>query len=276
MRTIAHISDLHFGRTDPARVEALRTTIRALEPHVVAVSGDLTQRARALEFAEAREFIDSLPAPRVVIPGNHDVPVYDVVARLTRPFAKYKKHFHEELEPVYADDEIVICGLNSARGLTIKDGRLDDEQVERAALRFADRACAVKIVVTHHPFAIPPGQDEADLIGNARDAMAKLAAAGADLFLAGHLHATHAAPSFERYRIPGHSALVVHAGTATSGRTRGEDNSFNVLRIARDAITVEQMVWKDVAFKRDRTSRFVRGDGGWIRDPADPVDQASR
>jgi 3',5'-cyclic AMP phosphodiesterase CpdA len=239
------------------------------------VSGDLTQRARSHEFTEARAFIDSLPSPHVVIPGNHDVPLYDVFSRLTRPFAKYRKYFHEELEPHYVDDEIVMCGLNSARGLTIKDGRLDRAQVERAAMRFRDHAQAVKIVVTHHPFQVPPGHEEDDIIGRARDAMAKLAEAGADLFLAGHLHATHAASSFERYRIPGHSALVVHAGTATSSRVRGEDNAFNVLHVDGQHIAVGHIVWKGSAFALDRTSRFTRAEGGWVTDPAGRVDRLS-
>jgi 3',5'-cyclic AMP phosphodiesterase CpdA len=275
MKTIVHISDLHFGRTDPTRVRALHDFIHAAKPNVIAVSGDLTQRARSHEFTEARAFIDSLPSPHVVIPGNHDVPLYDVFSRLTRPFAKYRKYFHEELEPHYVDDEIVMCGLNSARGLTIKDGRLDRAQVERAALRFRDHAQAVKIVVTHHPFQVPPGHEEDDIIGRARDAMAKLAEAGADLFLAGHLHATHAASSFERYRIPGHSALVVHAGTATSSRVRGEDNAFNVLHVDRQHIAVDHIVWKGSAFALDRTSRFIRAEGGWATDPAGRVDRLS-
>ena len=275
MRTIAHISDLHFGRTDPTRVDALRRYIVAAQPDLVAVSGDLTQRARSAEFAAARAFIDSLPAPRVVIPGNHDVPLYDLVSRLTRPFAKYRKHFHEDLEPHHADDEMIVCGLNSARGLTVKDGRLDGAQVDRAIARFAERPAALKIVVTHHPFAVPPGHHEGDVIGDARDAMAKLARAGADLFLAGHLHSTHASSSFERYRIAGHSAIVVHAGTATSNRVRGEDNAFNVLRLDRDAITIEHVVWKERDFAVDRVSRFARGDVGWFTDPEGRADLQS-
>lgn len=264
MRVIVHISDLHFGREDATRVDALRSFIQHSAPDVVAISGDLTQRARTHEFAAARAFVDSLGAPHVVIPGNHDVPLYNVLARLTDPYAKYRKHFHEELEPVYSDEELVIVGLNSARGLTLKNGRLDRAQAERAARRFASAkppGC-VKIVVTHHPFDVPLGHHESDVIGNADDAMAVLADAGADVFLAGHLHATHAASSFARYRIHGHAALVVHAGTATSHRVRGEANAFNVLRVERERITVEHAVWRDAGFVVDRSSRFARDAGG--------------
>jgi 3',5'-cyclic AMP phosphodiesterase CpdA len=258
MRTIVHISDLHFGHEDAIRVNALRTFINEASPHMVCVSGDLTQRARRHEFEAARAFIDSLNAPHIVIPGNHDVPLYDVFSRLTQPFAKYRKFFHEELEPSYADGEIIIVGLNSARGLTIKDGRLDPKQVQHAAERFARSNGAVKIVVTHHPFDVPSGHPETDIIGNAGDAMAVLAEAGADVFLAGHLHATHATSSFERYRIRGHAALVVHAGTATSSRVRGEENAFNVLHVDGLRIAVDHAVWRSDAFAIAKTSRFVR------------------
>jgi 3',5'-cyclic AMP phosphodiesterase CpdA len=258
MRTIVHISDLHFGREDATRVAALRSFIHATAPHLVAISGDLTQRARRHEFAAARAFVDSLETPHLVVPGNHDVPLYNVFSRVFSPYAKYRRHFHEELEPVFADDEVMVVGLNSARGLTVKDGRLDQTQVNDAARRFAGANGAVKIVVTHHPFDVPSGHTESDIIGNAGDAMAVLADAGADVFLAGHLHATNATSSYERYRIHGHAALVIHAGTATSSRTRREDNAFNVLRIERAKIAVEHAAWRDGGFVIAKTSRFAR------------------
>jgi 3',5'-cyclic AMP phosphodiesterase CpdA len=266
MRKIVHISDLHFGREDPVRVDALRAFIVDAAPHVTVVSGDLTQRARTHEFAAARAFVDSLPGPHVVIPGNHDVPLYDVFSRVFRPYAKYRKHFHEELEPWFVDDEMIIVGLNSARGLTIKDGRLDEKQVRDAAQRFRRSNGHVKIVITHHPFDVPPEHAYEDVIGNAGDAMAVLAEAGADLFLAGHLHATHATASSERYKIHGHSAIVVHAGTATSRRLRKEDNAFNVLHVERDRIAVDHAAWRDGRFAIAATTRFVRdGRNCWER-----------
>ncbi len=269
MRSVVHISDLHFGREDRERVDALRAFINGSEPDLVAVSGDLTQRARRHEFAAARAFVDSLTPPHLVIPGNHDVPLYNVISRVFTPYAKYRRHFHEELEPVFADDEIVVVGLNSARGLAIKAGRLDKKQVEHAARRFATSSGAVKIVVTHHPFDVPEGHPERDIIGNAGDAMARLADAGADVFLAGHLHATRAASSFERYRIHGHAAIVIHAGTATSSRTRREDNAFNVLRVEGSRIGVDHMGWRGGAFVVTKTSHFVRdAKGRWVVAPA--------
>lgn len=149
----------------------------------------------------------------------------------------------------------------------MKGGRLNQGQVRDAVARLASVSSdVVKIVVTHHPFDLPPGHDEADILGGARDAMAALAAVGADVFLAGHIHATHAGSSFERYRIAGHSALIVQAGTAVSTRTRAEVNAFNVLRIERDAIVVEHVCWRDGRFATANTARFARRGDGWYPD----------
>src|SRR4030095_11831424 len=153
MRTIVHLSDLHFGRIDPAVVAPLIETIRQIKPDLVAVSGDLTQRARSHQFEEARAFLDELPKPQIVVPGNHDVPLHNVFARFLEPLTKYRRHITSDLRPFYYDDEIAVMGVNTARSLTIKGGRINEEQV--AWMR--ERLCAcdpavVKIVVTHHPF----------------------------------------------------------------------------------------------------------------------------
>ena len=103
MRTLVHLSDLHFGRTDPALIEPLLASIAAIAPDLVVVSGDLTQRARAAQFAEARAFLDRIAQPRIVVPGNHDVPLYRVWERFLSPLGKYKKHIGSDLEPTFVD-----------------------------------------------------------------------------------------------------------------------------------------------------------------------------
>src|SRR5438270_5236116 len=129
MRTLVHLSDLHFGRVDIAIVEPLIETIRGLNPDLVAVSGDLTQRARSAEFKQARAFLDALPSPQIVVPGNHDVPLHNVFARFVTPFEKYRRWVNDTLEPVYEDDEMIVMGINTARSLTIKDGRVNRTQI---------------------------------------------------------------------------------------------------------------------------------------------------
>jgi 3',5'-cyclic AMP phosphodiesterase CpdA len=265
MRTIVHLSDLHFGRLDAAVVTPLAAAMNRLKPDLVAISGDFTQRARRTQFKEARAFLESLPYERLVVPGNHDVPFYDIARRFLRPFGRYRRYIAHDLEPIYVDTEIVALGLNSARSATFGRGRLNADQIERAAdrLRAVDPSL-VKIIVTHHPFDLHDYGD-GHLVGRARLAMAQFANAGADLFLAGHLHVSHIGHTAERYKIAGHSALVVQAGTL-SARLRGEPNSFNVLRVNRPQIAVARWTWDDArsAFVEASARNFRHTDQGWI------------
>jgi 3',5'-cyclic AMP phosphodiesterase CpdA len=270
MRTIAHLSDLHFGRANPEVLTPLVEAIIAEQPDVVAVSGDLTQRARERQFIQARAFLDRLPSPQIVIPGNHDVPLYDVMRRFAAPLARFRRHVTSDLTPFYRDDEIAIAGVNTARSLTFKGGRINAEQVEAIAAQFAELPPSVlRIVVTHHPFDLPGDVDASQRVGRAVMAMEGFARAGVDLFLSGHLHQSHSSTT-QRYGIEGHSALVVQSGTSTSTRGRGESNAFNLLRVDRDRIAVETRTWHSGrgAFELARTTVYGRGQDGWSLDPA--------
>ena len=266
MRTLIHLSDLHFGRVDQALIAPLRALVETLEPDVVVVSGDLTQRARSHEFQAARAFLDSLPGPQIVVPGNHDVPLYNVVSRFLTPLVKYRRYVTDDLDPEYVDDEIAVLGINTARSLTFKDGRINREQIDQLRTRLDSLdAGLTKIIVTHHPFDLPPHFDPDDLVDRAPLAMDMFAACGVDLLLAGHLHASHAGNTAARYKIDGYAALIVQAGTATSTRGRGEVNSFNVLRVETDQIKVERYGWQDgdAAFEKVSTESFQRAGGVW-------------
>jgi 3',5'-cyclic AMP phosphodiesterase CpdA len=267
VRSIVHLSDIHFGRVNPHVIPPLIDAITTLAPDLVAVSGDLTQRARPQQFRDARAFLDRLPAPRIVVPGNHDVPLHNVAARLLQPLRQYRRYITDDLRPYFHDEEMAVLGVNTARSLTIKEGRINDAQVAWVSERL--RACppgAVKIIVTHHPFDVPHGHDERDLVGRARMAMEALARCGVDLFLAGHLHVSHTTPSAARYNISGHSALVVQAGTVASDRRRGEENSFNVVRIDRPQIAVERFEWQPARgeFALVSSERFRHTSDGWV------------
>jgi 3',5'-cyclic AMP phosphodiesterase CpdA len=263
MRTLVHLSDIHFGRVDDRLLAPLRATIEAVQPHVMVISGDLTQRARSAEFKAARAWLDTLPQPQIVVPGNHDIPLYNVAARFLTPLTKYRRYITPNLAPEYVDDEIAVMGLNTARSLTIKDGRVNHEQVQRLQERMAKVDPGLtRIVVTHHPFDLPEQFDEDDLVDRAPMAMDAFSKCGVDLLLAGHLHASHSGSSARRYKIAGYSALIVQAGTATSTRGRGESNSFNVLRIDGDEIQVERYSWKDDTATFDvATIEVFRRDG---------------
>ena len=269
MRSLVHLSDIHFGRVDSAVVDPLIEVINQIAPDVVAVSGDLTQRARSHQFKEARAFLDALPKPQIVVPGNHDVPLHNVFARFMQPLTKYRRYITDDLRPFHHDEEIAVLGVSTARSATIKGGRINQEQVDW----MRERLCGfddgvVKIVVTHHPFDLPEGHDERNLVGRARMAMERLASCGADIFLAGHLHVSHTTHSARRYKIKGHSALVVQAGTATSNRGRGEANSFNVIRVEHPHIAIERLEWQPErgSFATAGTENFHHTADGWVRD----------
>lgn len=266
MRTIVHLSDLHFGRVDQALLAPLQQLIVTLAPDVVVVSGDLTQRAKTEEFKAARAFLDTLPGPQIVVPGNHDIPLYNVATRFLTPLRKYTRYVTLDLAPEYIDEEIAVLGINTARSLTIKDGRINDEQVAKMRQRMSSvNPNLTRIIVTHHPFDLPETFDKDDLVDRAPMAMRAFADCGIDLLLAGHLHASHAGNSADRYKLSGYAALVVQAGTATSTRGRGESNSFNVIRVDAQRIEVDRYSWVEGtgSFEKVQTECFERIGEAW-------------
>lgn len=268
MRTLIHLSDLHFGRVDTTLLAPLSTLVADIAPDVLVVSGDLTQRAKSSEFAAARIFLDTLPSPQIVVPGNHDISLHNLIDRFLRPLAKFTRHITTDLEPFYIDAEIAVAGVNTARSLTIKDGRINAAQMARLRKRLAQVPPeVVKVIVTHHPFDLPDAYDDDELVGRADAALQTFAGCGADLLLAGHLHASHAGTTAARYRIDGYAALAVQAGTATSTRGRGETNSFNVIRIDAQQIAIDRMAWLPEAMRFDlaETSRFIREGERWMQ-----------
>ena len=266
MRTLVHRSDLHFGRIDKALIEPLLNTVREVSPDLVVISGDLTQHARREQFLAARAFLDSLPQPQLVVPGNHDVPLYNVAARFFQPLQSYRSHISSELFPSYEDEEIAMMGINTARSFTRDRGSIDSAQVEHARRFFAGvDSRKIKIVVTHHPFDIPAELANKYVVRKAAEAMRVLSECQADLFLSGHAHLSFAETSVRRYMTAAHASLIVQAGTAISTRTRRMPNSFNVLRLERPRIMIEHWIWNRDAerFSADLRREFQHTSGGW-------------
>lgn len=269
MRKIVHLSDIHFGKIDYEIVGEVRKKISEINPDLVIVSGDLTQRARASQFKEAKDFLDSLPKPQIVVPGNHDVPLYNVFDRFVNPLEKYKKFITSDLQPFFADEEIAVIGINTARSLTIKDGRINQEQIDGIRARMCELDDKMlKIVVTHHPFDLPEGFDQDDIVDNAEKAMIQIADCGADVLLAGHLHVSHIGNTAERYKLEsGRSALVIQAGTATSTRGRGEANSFNLLEFDYPNLHIVRLecTTPEIGFLDASREEFISEPSGWRR-----------
>lgn len=267
MKTVVHLSDLHFGRVDRAIAAALHRAVHALSPDLVCVSGDLTQRARRGQFREARAFLDALPRPQLVVPGNHDVPLFNVAARLLNPLGGYCRYITTDLEPAHADNEIVAVGINTTKSMTIKGGRVLQHELERVCRVFDDATDrAVRIIVAHHPFDVSDDASPGRFGEEGPGVVEALTRCGTDVFLTGHLHVSYAGATAARYRLGGRSAIVVEAGTATSTRRRGELNSFNVIRVEPDAVTVEHLEYRSEAsgFERRQSQRFDRGGDGWF------------
>jgi 3',5'-cyclic AMP phosphodiesterase CpdA len=265
VRTIAHVSDLHFGREDPRAAEALLADLAALSPSVVAVSGDLTQRARPRQFERARAFLDRVAAPLVVVPGNHDVPLYDVLRRFARPLARYRAFITSELEPVFEDDELVVVGISTARALTWKGGRISYEQMARVrALVCGGGPERLRVLVAHHPFSPPDTSPREPLVGRAGAALAAFGGCGLDLVLTGHLHRGFAGGFAAGGHTVARTVLGLHAGSAISRRLRGEANSYNLVRSADRRLEVELRALVGAGFAPVKTTRFARTGAGWV------------
>ncbi|MDQ6861381.1 MAG: metallophosphoesterase [Verrucomicrobiota bacterium] len=268
MRTVVHISDLHFGRVNPAILEPLQAFVRQVAPSLVAVSGDLTQRARTKEYLAARQFLRGLPFPQIVVPGNHDVPLRNPFNRFVKGLTGYKQFISADLQPSFVDEEIAVVGVNTARALTWKNGRINGGQLERLRRRFEHVSSGhMKIVVTHHPFDLPAGA-HGEVVGRSRVAIKTIAECKIDMLLAGHFHIAATGYTAKRYNIPGYSALIVSAGTSTSTRGRGQPNSLNVIRIAKPHVTIDRYTWHPETNLFDLLSseKFQQSASGWIRE----------
>jgi 3',5'-cyclic AMP phosphodiesterase CpdA len=262
-KTILHVSDLHFGeRHAHGRAEALLEVIRRTRPTVVVVSGDLTRRARTREFREARAFLDRIERPLLVVPGNHDVPLWNPLSRFLSPLEKWRRFISDDPAPVFADEDMTILGVDTTRSFTISGGRLSSEDFE--AVR--ERLCALpsdvfKGVVAHHPFVVPPGHRGHKAVGGADEALRFFERCGVDAVLTGHLHVSHAASSKDLYPSLERHIVLVQAGTATTTRGRGHErdaNSFNLVEVRASEIAVSHLLYGEEGFRPGTSSTFPR------------------
>jgi len=262
--TIAQISDLHFGAEHPEVVEGLLRDLEALAPDLLVVSGDLTQRARRREFIAARAFLDRISCPRLVVPGNHDIPLFDVLNRLLRPLVRFRRYIHEEVDPFLLTDGVAVMGLNTARSNTWKDGRISATQIENLQARFGSVPSGVlKVLVTHHPFLPPPLDPSPPIVGRAMEALRAAEAGGVDLVLAGHLHHGYTGDVRTHHTGIRRAILVAQAGTATSHRVRNEPNSYNVILAEPKRLRFSLRVWDGRRFVETRTAEYVKAGPDW-------------
>lgn len=257
---IAHISDLHFGRHRPAVVSALSAEIRRLGPTLVALSGDLTQRAKPRELEAAAEFIADLPSPKLIVPGNHDLPGWRPLKRFIAPWRSWDRHLGLALETSVQGPGFLAIGVKTARRwgpqLDWSRGRINREQLARVRrLASAGSPGALRILVAHHPFLLGRAERHRGRVGRADAALGELESAGIDLILGGHLHFGYAG-------VAG-GIVVSQAGTATSDRHKGEPNAFNWIEARGDHIQIEALHWQGRRFAPKQCWRFDRTADGW-------------
>ncbi|MGH7965376.1 MAG: metallophosphoesterase family protein [Candidatus Binatia bacterium] len=264
-KTILHCSDLHFGAPHARqRADAILAEIERHQPTLIAISGDLTQRARTEQFRQARAFLDRIHAPFIVVPGNHDVPLWNVFARLFLSLQKYRRWITRDLNPLYTDEQLAVLGLDTTRSFTFKDGRVDHDarRVVRARLG-ALPPFLCKVIVAHHPFALPPGFEHEQTVGGMRAALKLFEECGVEMALTGHLHQSYIAHSRDCDPQAKRDILLIQTGTAASLRGRGSErlkNSFNLIAVTENEITVTPFVSSDEsdAFAAGQTFTTVR------------------
>jgi 3',5'-cyclic AMP phosphodiesterase CpdA len=232
MTLLLQISDPHFGTEQPPVVAALLRLANTLQPDLVVMSGDITQRARRAQFSAARAFIEQFGAtPFVVVPGNHDIPLYNLFARVAHPYANYRRVFGDDLEPVFESADLLVIGVNTTRAYRHKDGEVSAQQVERVVRRL-DHATPrqLRVVVTHQPVVAARADDIRNLLHGREHAIERWSKAGVDLILGGHIHLPYVTPLHDAYKNLPREMWAVQAGTSLSSRVRGTvPNSVNVI-----------------------------------------------
>ena len=272
MTRLLHLSDLHFGAHDDHIVAAVERKADELKPDLVVISGDFTQRARVEQFKEACDFLERLrdKGHEVLgVPGNHDVPLYDVLRRFLSPLNRYRRFIDDSLCPFVELPGIAVLGINTARSLTFKDGRISHEQIAFIRQTFARAPSeAVRVVVTHHPlFAVPIGEEVERAAGRSDMALDAIEEAGVDMLLAGHNHHASSHSASDLITRAG-GALVVQAGTATSTRVREQEQSFNAIVVADGSVTITVNAWQDGHFVPQEARRYSWEEGRWRIAPA--------
>jgi 3',5'-cyclic AMP phosphodiesterase CpdA len=258
---VAHLSDLHLGAHDPAAVEAVVADVTAAAPALTVVTGDVTMRARTGQFAEARAVLDRLPAPLLVVIGNHDVPLAPV-RRLVSPYARYRDHLVPELDPVVEVPGVRVLGLPSMPRWRWKSGRVSRAGAAAVVdVLGGSPPGTLRVVALHHP---PFTRGTARVVGRGPLVRA-LAAARVDLVLAGHIHRPTARSVELEDAGHRHGVVEVVAGTATSTRTRGVGRSWSAIRVDADAVTVEERHETPSGWCAGPTFRYPRQDSGWRR-----------
>jgi 3',5'-cyclic AMP phosphodiesterase CpdA len=258
---LVHLSDIHFGGEDTDATEAAVAAAHAFQPQLVVVTGDITLNGLPREFAAAQRWLERLPAPLLVTPGNHDTPYWNIPLRAITPFSRYRHYIGPPTQSLFETPELAVYALNSARGgqlrLNWSLGAINLSRLDQLTQRMAKTPAAAKVFLCHHPLIELENAPVGAGIRRGDEAARRLAAAGVDLILTGHLHTPFARP------LPYEGGHTYCCGAGTlSLRTRGVPASYSTIEIDAATITVIAMTWTGSRFEAYRTWALPRAPAG--------------
>ncbi len=260
---LAFVTDIHFGRQNDGAATALLHDLNTHRPDLILIGGDLTQRAYAAQYQAARDFIKQLPSAWLCVPGNHDVPAWNLWARFTAPFGLYQKYISHDVNPGFVNDQVAILGLNSARRWmrqwAWEQGGIANRQLKFTRDFFKNVPDSkLKILMVHHPVSHPVDHDTRMLVDNHAAAVKTFIDCGVDIILTGHLHRANirdARSIMPQLKKP---LLFIQGSTTLSDRTRGEDNNYWLLNITDDAITCRLQTLRNDVFTQTDVLTYAR------------------
>ncbi|MGJ8598322.1 metallophosphoesterase family protein [Sulfitobacter sp.] len=235
-----HVSDVHFGVEDRGVLQTVADAVRREQPDALICTGDITQRAKHSEYADAAQWFESLGVPVMLEVGNHDMPYYNLLERFTDPYRRYRA-LNARVGSALESGDVVLVSLKTTvraqRRFPWSDGVVTRSALDQTLGHMAElRGDQRHVIVTgHHPLLGPQDRRGNPTIGGDR-AFAALAAAGADAMLSGHIHQ----PIDEVREIGGHSARLIGAGTLSTRLRHGAPPSYRVITCKRGGdITTE-------------------------------------
>ncbi len=262
---LALLSDLHFGRAEPDLVQPLLAALAKARPDHIVIAGDFVQRTWPSQFRMARDFVERLPVPWMGVPGNHDIPLFNLAARLLCPRLCFRRWIAQETEPLLEAERAIITGLDTTHRWSWQRGKISPKQIDRIAGVIRENAGQrVVIIAAHHPFHQRPEVEKKLMLGSS-NALESWAEAGPHVILTGHLHSWLVEPFVSRKNKS--ATLQIHCGTGLSTRRRGEPNEFALLDVADGGIGIRRMVAQRDSLEFAQVEQWAYAvDGtGWVR-----------
>lgn len=272
MVRIVQFTDVHFGLEHAAACAAARDFVEEVAPDLVLVTGDITQRGRWPEFQAAKVWLESMPAPWLCCPGNHDTAYYSVFWRIVGPWRRFDATIGPQWREGFRVPGLSLEAINTARGIQLRrnwsKGKIDLRHARDAADKLSTAPAGdLRVVALHHPLMEVIGEPITAEVREGAAAVSIFAEAGVDLVLSGHLHVPFATP------LPcGDKRTYTVGGSTLSLRERGAPIGFNSIVADAETVTIDAMGWKDGAFASTRTWRLPRRGAA----PATPLETIAR